>query len=201
MHGHTCEHPTLARFERPHSHAKPSNSSSLFADPFQERQPSPFEEGTRTPRAATTLPEPHARRYKHAARHDPGNSHPTIASLAGDPKARPPIAAAAVRRKRWTARAELHRVKGTAPQSLLPQDDAEPILPSSSELLGHPCCRCRRLFVRRGWMLPSSSGTDQGPRVQHRPTKEDTSSRTRVPSTTRNQQREECSSSRQSTHS
>jgi hypothetical protein len=104
-HGHTPEHPIFA-FRPSRVFAVTPNLRSPSPCLFRARRPSPLEEGSRTLRTATALPKPARRRCKHAAKRDP-ESHPPIETpLAGDASIRPPFAAMAVGRQRWTARAE-----------------------------------------------------------------------------------------------
>jgi len=95
-HGHTPEHPILAFSMRP-AFRRDAEFALAFADAcLGRRQPSPLEEGTREPRAATILPKPARRRCKHAVKQDL-ESHPPIETpLAGDASIRPPFAAMAV---------------------------------------------------------------------------------------------------------
>lgn len=90
---------------------------------FRERRPSPLEEGSRELRAATVLPTPSLRRCKRAAKYDTESHRPVATSLAGDASTRPPLAAMAVGRQRWTARAEWLRAKDLPSRRLLPQYD------------------------------------------------------------------------------
>jgi len=77
-------------------------SSVLLTAP----SPSPLEEGSRTLRATTALPKPARRRCKRAAKRDLESRFPIGTPLAGDASIRPPFAAMAVGKQRWTARAE-----------------------------------------------------------------------------------------------
>jgi len=94
-----------------------------FSGAFEGTRPSPLEEGSRTLRAATALPRPALRRCKHAAKRDLESHPPTGTPLAGDASIRPPFAAMAVGKQRWTARAEELRAKDPPSRRLLPQDD------------------------------------------------------------------------------
>jgi len=73
---------------------------------FTAHRPPPLEEGSRELRAETALPKPASRRCKGAVKQDPESHLPTATPLAGDASIRPPFAAMAVGKQRWTARAE-----------------------------------------------------------------------------------------------
>jgi len=121
-HGHTHEHPIPASLEAPHYAVAPNalSSSPLF---IREQRPSPLEEGSRKPRAATILPTPPPRRCKRAAEYDTESYRPVATPLAGGASTRPPLAAMTVGRQRWTARAEWLRAKDLPSRRLLPQYD------------------------------------------------------------------------------
>jgi len=91
---------------RPASFRGDVEPALVFATLFRARRSSPLEEESRELRAETVLPRPAQRRCKHAARQDPESHPPTGAPLAGDASIRPPFAAMAVGKQRWTARAE-----------------------------------------------------------------------------------------------
>jgi len=104
-HGHTLEHPFLAKIQAPRLCGNPEPafaSIALFTAPW----PSPVEEGPRRLRAVTTPPKPTLLRCKLAKERDPECHRPTVTPLAGDASIRPPFAAMAVERQRWIARAE-----------------------------------------------------------------------------------------------
>lgn len=104
-HGHTCERPILADSWCHITH--PPRTCPCFAVLFTARRPSPFEEGPRDLRAATS-PFRHSPR---CAASTPRSRMPKVADQSGcrlraTPLPRPPLAAMVVGRQRWTARAE-----------------------------------------------------------------------------------------------
>lgn len=104
-HGHTLEHPFLAKIRAPRLCGDPEPAlapATLFRAPW----PSPLEEGPRRLRAVTTPPGPTLLRCKLARERDPECHRPIATPLAGDASIRPPLAAMAVERQRWVARAE-----------------------------------------------------------------------------------------------
>jgi hypothetical protein len=104
---HTVTLPSIrfSRFGAPRFRVRP-NLRSFSPCLFKAWRPSPLEEGPRALRTATALPKPARRRCKHAAKRDLENHPPTGTPLAGDASIRPPLAAMAVGRQRWTVRAE-----------------------------------------------------------------------------------------------
>jgi len=104
-HGHTLEHPILA-FVRASRFRSDLESALAFHQAFGAQRPSPVEEGLRVRRAATVPSKSVVRRCKHAAKRDLESCRPIATPLAGDASIRPPFAAMAVGRQRWTGRAE-----------------------------------------------------------------------------------------------
>lgn len=188
MHGHTLEHPilalprTAAPFLRSSVRVRPHSCRSLL----RERRPSPLEEGSREPRAATALPVPAYDDASTPQDDDAGNHRPIATPLAGGASTRPPLAAVVVGRQRWTARAEPPRAKDLPLVAACCRRTTGVKIPLLFERLEHPSLLPSSIVRPEGWMLPSSSANRPRPSFQRRPAKGNALPKAGVPSTTWN---------------
>jgi len=107
--------PSSAQFSRspgpPRLDVRSESEPAFALAAPMERQPPPLEGGLRKAANRDSRSDAALRRCKHAEDYDAESYRPIVTPLAGGASTRPPLAAVAVGRERWTARAELPQVK------------------------------------------------------------------------------------------